>query len=168
MTRPTIAVDLDGVLHRYEQGWTGQVPLEPPVPGAREAVAAIRALGYRVVVFTCRALTQLGRAGTIAWLDAHGIEVDEVTAIKPHALAYVDDRAIRFDGDWAAVVRAIEGGPPRPWNAGRTPPRTSWPENVDLPTCGACGASVAVVRPDGTYQECGHRIPGADAIERTT
>lgn len=165
----TIALDFDGVLHRYENGWTGDVPQEPPVDGARQAVAALRALGYRVVVFTCRALTQLGRAGTIAWLDAHGIEVDEVTAIKPHAMVYLDDRAVRFEGDWSSFVQAIEEhGTPRPWNAGKKPPpATSWPAGVALPSCGTCGAPVAVVRPGGTYQECGHPIPGAAAIETT-
>ena len=34
------------------------------------------------------------------WLKKYGIEVDGVTAEKLPAVAYVDDRAVEFNGVW--------------------------------------------------------------------
>lgn len=112
--RKTIALDFDGPVHSYLSGWTGEIPVDPPVRGAREFIAAQRAAGTRVVVHTCRALTPRGLQGTIDWLARHGIEVDEVTATKPHANVYIDDRAHRFDGDWSKAAAAIDARPHRP------------------------------------------------------
>ena len=42
-----------------------------------------------------------------AWLREHAIEVDEVCEHKPPALVYVDDRAIRFRGDWDQLLTEI-------------------------------------------------------------
>lgn len=155
----TIAVDFDGVIHAYTSGWTGHVPADEPVPGAREGIAKIRARGLRVVVFTCRALTVEGRAGIAAWLVEHGIEVDEITAIKPHASVYLDDRAVRFEGLWSLAVEAALDVPP-PWNAAEQ--LHSGGRN---PTCGECGGEVALdPRPDGHYRECGHPIPEREKV----
>lgn len=116
-TPRTIALDFDGVIHSYVSGWTGPIPTDPPVPGARDAIATIRALGYRVVVFSCRAEPEEGMTGIRGWLAIHDIHVDEITHEKPHAMLYFDDRAVRFEGDWNAVVDACRDVP-RPWNAG--------------------------------------------------
>lgn len=112
----TIAIDFDGVIHSYTSGWTGFDPIDPPVVGARAAIAAMRAMGFQVIVFSCRAHDYRGLAGIVLWLHKHEITVDNVTAAKPHAEIYVDDRGWRFTGDWEEIVglaRAI----PRPWNA---------------------------------------------------
>ncbi len=37
----------------------------------------------------------------------HGIAVDEVCEHKPPALIYVDDRAVRFRGNWDDVLDEI-------------------------------------------------------------
>lgn len=152
-----IALDFDGVLHAYHSGWTGPIPTDPPVPGAAESVAAIRALGFRVVVFSCRALVREGRDGIQAWLEQHRIAVDEITGVKPHAVLYVDDRAVRFDGSWEEIVR-LARDVPRPWNAGHTAARPLAPGR--LPTCGSCGVVTNAVTPLGRYEACGHLIPG--------
>ena len=107
----TIAWDFDGVLHPYTNGWTGSTPDdEPPVPGVRDVLAALQADGYRQVVFSTRANHVEGADGIAAWLDAHDLArfFDEVTHSKPPAIAYVDDRAVPFVGDWAAVRDGIE------------------------------------------------------------
>jgi hypothetical protein len=150
----TVAVDFDGVLHRYHLGWQGEIPTEEPVLGAAEGVAAIRAAGFRVVVFSCRALVKAGRDGIVAWLAQHKIEVDEVTAIKPHAVVYLDDRAVRFTGSWADAAR-VASTAPAPWNKVAPP----------MPMCWVCGKAVDAVRSDGHYVACGHPIPERHAVD---
>lgn len=159
----TIAIDFDGVIHGYESGWTGPVPNDAPVPGAREAIAAIRELGFAVHVFSCRALTLEGRRSTKAWLTKHGIVVDHVTGVKPHAQLYIDDRGWRFEGCWADVIAALTPVR-RPWNADRQPAVPVALEAA-MPTCGTCGGEVAIVREDGTYETCGHPIPDVAELD---
>ena len=107
----TVAVDFDGVLHPYTDGWVGSTPAdEPPTPGAREFLEALAANGYVVVVFSTRCDHPEGLDGTVGWLDRHGLLhfVDRVTHEKPAAVAYVDDRAVPFAGDWEAVRAGVE------------------------------------------------------------
>lgn len=106
----TIAVDFDGVLHPYTNGWTGYTPEdEPPMDGAFAFLGKLKADGYRVVVFSTRCDNPEGLAGTRAWLVTHGLDplVDDVTCSKPPAVAYVDDRAVPYLGDWSAVLAGI-------------------------------------------------------------
>lgn len=160
-TKQTIALDFDGVIHSYDSGWLGVVPTDPPVEAAREGIDALRALGFEIHVFSCRAETTAGRAAIHAWLDLHGIKVDKVTAIKPHAVLYVDDRAHRFTGSWVELVELCTDVP-RPWNAKRQPARAY--VHAHDPVCGTCGGHVSEVDPTGHYLECGHPFPEADAI----
>lgn len=106
----TIAVDFDGVLHPYTKGWTGSTPdHEPPIEGAKTFLADLVLLGYRVVVFSTRADHAEGLEGISQWLSDHEMLglVNEITHTKPPAIAYVDDRAVPFVGDWTACLRGI-------------------------------------------------------------
>ncbi len=107
----TVAVDFDGVLHPYSAGWVGSMPAdEPPMPGAREFLENLHGQGWRIVVFSTRCDHPEGLAGTFVWLDAHDLMqfIDSVTHEKPAAVAYVDDRAVPFKGDWEAVQAGIK------------------------------------------------------------
>ena len=88
----TIAIDFDGVVHRYSKGYKDGSIYDKPVKGVRKAIARLKRKGFRVVVFTART----NRADVGVWLIKHGIDIDEITNIKPRAVAYIDDRAIRF------------------------------------------------------------------------
>lgn len=128
----TIAVDFDGVIHRYSRGWHDGTIYDPPMPGA---VPALRDLmGYdSVFIHTTR------DADTVAaWLETHGLpatandscrtclrngpapacphckgtgllvfwehrELLLVTSRKLPALAYLDDRAVHFT-DWGKAL----------------------------------------------------------------
>jgi FMN phosphatase YigB (HAD superfamily) len=108
----TVAVDFDGVLHPYTDGWKGSVPVdEPPVPGAKEFLQWCVQQRYEVVVFSTRADHAEGLAGILAWLLKYGLlEYVEggVTHTKPPAIAYVDDRAVPYAGDWEAVRQGVK------------------------------------------------------------
>lgn len=100
----TLAVDFDGVIHAYREGWRGGEVYDRPVFGARYALHVL-AQTYRVVVFTAR--EDLGAVR--GWLRLHSLDqyVAEVTNVKPPAWAYVDDRAVRFEGEWMQTLGTL-------------------------------------------------------------
>jgi hypothetical protein len=105
--RRTICLDFDGVLHSYRSGWCGaEVIPDPPIHGTREAIARLREQ-YRVAILSSRCHTAEGRKAVVNWLAHHNIEVDEVCEHKPPAHVYVDDRAVRFHGNWDDVLDEI-------------------------------------------------------------
>lgn len=122
----TIAVDFDGVLHAYSNGWQDGSIYDEPVPGAFDALRALMKT-YAVFVHTTR------NAGEVAlWLAKHGGFVcvtgrrddsafwDDQTRLlvtdrKLPAVAYIDDRALHFTS-WPqalAEVRRREDGATR-------------------------------------------------------
>jgi phosphoglycolate phosphatase-like HAD superfamily hydrolase len=106
----TIAIDFDGVVHKYSQGYQGLYNVyDPPTEGTREALEALKSKGYRLIIISSRDV------GTIRkWLGDHGIEhyFDDVTNIKHPAKYYIDDHAIRFpkneDDPWEKVLKIID------------------------------------------------------------
>lgn len=111
----TIVLDFDAVLHLYRQGWTGPEPLEPPVPGALDFVRWLLAQGYDVIISSTRASQADGLEGIRAWLRRYGFPDLTVTNAKPIGALYLDDRAVRFDGDFRAVQTMLSEGIPPSW-----------------------------------------------------
>ena len=112
----TVVFDFDGVIHSYTSGWKGETNIpDPPVPGIQEALKEIHDAGYEVVVVSTRCKTVLGRMAIENWLDMYGItqEVDKVCKEKPPAIAYIDDRAICFDGHPETLLKKIQNF--QPW-----------------------------------------------------
>ena len=106
--RRTICLDFDGVLHSYRSGWCGaEIIPDPPIHGTKDAVARLRQQ-YRIAIHSARCHSEAGRKAVEAWLERHNIEVDEVCEHKPPALVYVDDRAVRFHGNWDDVLDEIK------------------------------------------------------------
>lgn len=106
----TVAVDFDGVLHQYSRGWQDGTIYDPAMPGALDALKTLMET-YAVFIHTTR------DAGAVAeWLSGYGfdtvLDVDGpshpkrefwneqgallVTDRKLPAVAYIDDRGIRF------------------------------------------------------------------------
>ena len=145
--KPTVVFDLDGVIHSYVSGWQGaDVIPDPPVPLIQEEIERIRKAGYKVVVVSTRCANPAGMDAVKNYLDVNGIVVDEVLAEKPPALVYIDDRAIRFDGDPRGLLEQIQQF--RPWQEGGTlrgkPP---------VPTCRKCIAHVYERKNDGWHED---------------
>jgi hypothetical protein len=119
MKKPTICIDFDGVIHAYSKGWTSVEDIyDEPVPGAKEAIRELRK-DFRVVVLSTRLVGRFidVRLAILEWLEKHDIEVDALSSDKVAAVAYIDDRAINFAGNWTSVLRDVAGF--RPWTKGR-------------------------------------------------
>lgn len=106
----TLAWDFDGTLCQYENGFV-HPPVEPPIPGALAAVRTAAAKGYENVIFSVRANRPDGVQAIHQWLDKHGFlpYIKGITAMKPKAVAYIDDRAVHFDGkNWVSVLNQAD------------------------------------------------------------
>lgn len=111
----TVVFDFDGVIHSYTSGWLGETTIpDPPVPGIREALKEIHGAGYEVVVVSTRCATAKGKGAIEAWLYNNGLReyIDKVCKEKPPAIAYIDDRAICFDGHPENLLKKIQSFEP--------------------------------------------------------
>ena len=100
-----IAIDFDGVIHRNSKGFHDGTVYDEPVDGAFEAIKELHSKGYDIVIFTAKAkpdrplVNEKTGAGLIwEWLEKHQMSsyIKQVTSEKPRAIAYIDDRGIRF------------------------------------------------------------------------
>lgn len=112
-----VVFDFDGVIHSYTSGWQGiEIIPDPPVPGIKEALKEITEAGYEIAVVSTRCHTLEGMKAITDYLKEHDllIYVSTINADKPPAMAYIDDRAICFDGKPETLLSKIEVF--RPWN----------------------------------------------------
>ena len=71
MSKPTISVDFDGVLHSYASGWKGARNItDDPVPGAIDWLCEIQR-DYTVAISSARSWQWGGRWAMRRWLKRH-------------------------------------------------------------------------------------------------
>lgn len=118
----TICIDWNGVLDMYTGYANGKI--YPMRPGAVEFLRALNYLGYDVTVLSA------AEPGLVyQWLDENGLlqYVSRVTDRKVPAIIYIDDRGLRFDGDFGATLEAVSNF------------RAHWEEEIDLNCTGELG-----------------------------
>tara|TARA_B100000315_G_scaffold233643_1_gene246916 strand:- start:287 stop:679 length:393 start_codon:yes stop_codon:yes gene_type:complete len=112
----TIAIDFDGVIHNDYKGFHDGTIYGNLIKGTKEAIELL-ANDYRIVIFSAKAKMDRplvdGKSGSdliIEFLIKYGIDkyISEVTAEKPRALAYIDDKAIEFNGNWNHVIEKLK------------------------------------------------------------
>jgi hypothetical protein len=104
--KPRVLIDFDGPIHKYSKGFGNGEIYDEPTEGAKEFIDSIKE-DYEIVIFTARGSS--GDLGTITktdiayWLTDFGIHFDDISSEKSPAVAYIDDKAIEFKGDWDDV-----------------------------------------------------------------
>lgn len=120
MGKPIICVDFDGVIHSYERGWQDGEIYGNATPGFFAwAIEAVKT--FDLCVYSSRSKTLEGKSAmqqAIGKWSIDAIHNGEVSAdfvwpelydhltfsdVKPPAFLTIDDRAICFTGDWAAL-----------------------------------------------------------------
>ncbi len=119
--RRTVAIDFDGVIHKHVSKWTVAHEIhDDPVEGAFDFIERVLE-EFDVTIFSARAADPMGSKAIVGWLIHHWmaagrdraiIERVVISARKPHAFIYIDDRGWRFEGTFPTMeeLRAFE-----PW-----------------------------------------------------
>jgi len=109
----TIAIDFDAVISRYS-GWKGKGIFGEPVSGAKAALNWLMNAGYKVIINTTRSETWLVEE----YMLSNGLPFDHInfnpdnvtlhlSPSKVIADIYVDDRALKFEGNWRKTLQDI-------------------------------------------------------------
>jgi hypothetical protein len=116
---PCIAVDFDGVIHSYVSGWLGSTIIpDPPLPGAIEWLNKI-VHEFKVVIFSARCNDPDAIQEMKAWMRRWGLSDFTIEKFifepgKPSCHVFIDDRAIRFTGNfWDLSAKNLRGF--KPW-----------------------------------------------------
>ena len=102
--RKTIAIDFDGVIHKYSKGFKGlDNAYDEPMPGTIEALEKLNSLGIDLKIISSRPAPVI-----IKWLEKYGMTklISEVSNHKFPATVYIDDRGFKFN-DWNQVDEII-------------------------------------------------------------
>lgn len=100
--RKTLLIDLDGVLNQYEGNFDKNI-IPPIKEGALEFVKKA-ANDYELKLFTTR-----NRLLASKWLIANNLDeyFSDITNIKDPAWLIVDDRCVKFRGDYDNLYNEI-------------------------------------------------------------
>jgi hypothetical protein len=130
--KPIICLDFDGVIHDYKNGWEGdETTIGGDVTRGFFEWAHQARDHFKLVIYSSRSRTIAGQQAMAYWLsrqmDKHAIPIGEnhlsmsdfqFAADKPPAFLTIDDRAIRFEGNWVSLdplaLLAF-----KPWTAAR-------------------------------------------------
>jgi len=110
-----IGVDFDGVIHRCSKGYYDGTIYDPPIEGSYECLERL-SKNYRVIIYSTKARADRGLVNGKSgieliweWLEKHDMSqfVSKVTAEKPRAVCYIDDKAISFN-NWQECMAEME------------------------------------------------------------
>lgn len=108
-----IMIDFDGVIHKYTKGFQDGSVYDDVVEGSSEKIKKLKELGFEIVIFTTRVSPENSSDSENQkklvedYLNKNNIPFDHITSEKLGALAYIDDNAIEFKGNWFSMFEYI-------------------------------------------------------------
>ena len=102
----TLAIDFDGVIHDPTDKAPGY-KMGKPLPGAQLALKILHDRGATLIIHTLWAREPAGKKACEQWLNYFGFTIDEVTALKPKADIYIDDRGYHFT-TWLEALAMLD------------------------------------------------------------
>lgn len=110
-----LGIDFDGVIHKNSKGFYDGTVYDDPIEGTEEALRELSSK-YTLICYTAKAKPDRmlinGKTGTQLvwdWLKKHKFDkyISKVTSEKPRAVAYIDDKAIRFN-NWESCFKDLK------------------------------------------------------------
>jgi len=110
-----LGIDFDGVIHRNSKGFYDGTIYDEPIEGSYDSLS-ILSQKYNIILYTCKAKPDRGLVNgktgiemVWEWLRKHDMDqfVTKVTAEKPRAVLYIDDKGVRFT-DWVDCLEQME------------------------------------------------------------
>lgn len=151
-----VAVDLDGTLCEYD-GWKGPAHFGKPIPGVVKALFELKKAGWAVVIWTTRRTDHALKAH----LEKHGVPYDFINknpfgppqgSHKIFADVYLDDRAVRFDGNTGGLAKRIMDAA-TPWTEKKAGVDEIDSEDVAFQQRTALARNIITEIPDGREEE---------------
>lgn len=123
--KPILCLDFDGVVHRYSKGWQDGSIYDPPTDGFAQWAERAKEL-FKLVIYSSRSKELDSTNEMAVWMHMHGINSAwfEFAHEKPPAFLTIDDRCVRFMGDWSALDPAMLRDF-KPWNYHGPEPKKS-------------------------------------------
>ena len=103
--RPPIAIDFDGVIHGYSKGFDDGTIYDGPTEDVAETITELKKK-YYIYIHSQRTGTPEGIEAIRDYLLKYNIPFDEISATKPPAKFFIDDKAIRFK-NWKQTVKDL-------------------------------------------------------------
>jgi phosphoheptose isomerase len=110
-----LGIDFDGVIHKNSKGFYDGTVYDDPIEGTEEALKELSSK-YTLICYTAKAKPDRmlinGKTGTQLvweWLKKHKFDkyISKVTSEKPRAVAYIDDKAVRFN-NWESCLTQLK------------------------------------------------------------
>jgi hypothetical protein len=109
-----LLIDFDVPIHKYSKGYFNSQIYDIPTEGAKEALQFLKNEGFEIVIHTTRLSQEehpegykVNEQAIRSWLDEQGIPFDRITSEKLLALAYIDDRGVRFS-NWRDTIQFLK------------------------------------------------------------
>ena len=115
--REVLAIDFDNTIVNNVNSYPD---IGYPIIGSKEFLKELHKKGYKILIFSSRLCKEMAPTDTVRnymikkidkYMKQNDLYYDEIAMPeegKPRILALVDDRAIHFDGNYAAIINKID------------------------------------------------------------
>jgi hypothetical protein len=104
-THKKIAIDFDGCIHDWKNKLEGH-KMGQPINGVEQALRDFQQLEFQIIIYSVWGMPENEHI-IKDWMDFYGLPFDRITNLKPNADFYIDDKALRFEGQWEPIVSIV-------------------------------------------------------------